>query len=43
MEVLYIVTTLLVVLALVAVAAGAESRDGFTVPDSRDAGRSIGR
>ena len=43
MEVLTIVTVLFLVLALTALAAGAESRDGFTGLDRSDAGRSNGR
>jgi hypothetical protein len=43
MDVLAFATTLLVVLALASLVAAAETRDGFTGPDSTDTGRSIGR
>lgn len=40
MDVLTIALTLLAIFSLVAIAAGAESRDGY---DRSDSGRSIGR
>jgi hypothetical protein len=43
MEALTIVTILFAVLALAALTAAAESRDGFAGSDGVDTGRSIGR
>ena len=40
MDVLFVFLTLLVIFALVSLAAGEESRDGF---DRSDPGRSVGR